>query len=217
MEDRAARLANLLLREGVLRKDDSEHQQVYADLVGDRDLFADVGRRLDAVGYELVERLGHLGVRLGPVDVAAADLRNRMGLDAGHIRLLVYLWTQLVYREWADLRHGREPTSPGGEQEHLFGEEEPPSMSYGAVRTEFAEIVSKSRFKGALGRLQQLRFVRADEARDKVWADAGLYVYLDQNRMEEFVVDLARRLGTTDPVEAVAQIVRGTKVTEASE
>lgn len=217
MDDRAARIANLLLREGVLRKDDVEHQQVYGDLVGDADLFGEVGRRLGNVGYELVERLGHLGVRLGPLDVAVADLRNRMGLDAGHIRLLVYLWTQLVYREWTNLRRDVETAAPGAGQAPLFGNgEEPPHIAYSAVRTEFAEVTSVTRFKATLTKLVNLRFVRADERRDRIWADAGLYVYLDQHRMEDFVVDLARRMGTGEPVEAVVRIAKGSKLGEGA-
>jgi hypothetical protein len=217
MDDRPARIANLLLREGVLRKDDPEHQQIYADLVGDAELFAEVGRRLLAVGYELVERLGHLGVRLRPLDIAAAEQRNRMGLDAGHIRLLVYLWTHLVYREWTNLRRDQDSAAPGGGQAALFGDDEPPYISFGAVKTEFVEIGSLPRFKGTLSKLVGLRFVRVDERRDRIWADAGLYIYLDQHGMEDFVVDLARRLGAGDPAAAVTAVVQGSTLREVAE
>ncbi len=214
MDERGARLANLLLREGVLRKDDAEHQQIYAELVGDDELFRDVARRLEAVGYVLVERLGWLGVRLGPLDVAAADLRNRMGLDAGHIRLLVYLWTHLVYREWTDARLGVQSAAPGGGQAELFNDGDRPSIAWSAVKAEFAESTSLPRFKGLLSRLVVLRFVQYDERRDRIWADAGLYVYLDQNRMEDFVIDLARRMGTGEPADAVSRIATGSRVVE---
>jgi hypothetical protein len=217
MDEPAARIANLLLREGVLRRDDRDHQQVYADLVGNEDLFAEVRRRLAAVGYELVERLGHLGVRLGPLDIAAADLRNRMGLDAGHIRLLVYLWTHLVYREWTNLRRDIDTAAPGGGQIPLLGDEEPPHIAWSAVKAEFGEFTSLTRFKILLAKLVALRFVRSDERRDRIWADGGLYVYLDQNRMEDFVVDLARRLGTGDATEAVTTIAKGSKAAEPVE
>lgn len=216
MDDRAGRIANLLLREGVLRKDDREHQQIYADVMGDAELFGDVSRRLDAVGYVLVERLGHLGVRLGPLDGAAAELRNRMGLDAGHVRLLVYLWVHLVYREWINLRRDADTVAPGAGQAALFGDDEPPYIAWSAVKTEFAEITSLTRFKGLLSRLASLRFIRQDERRDRIWADGGLYVYLDQNRMEDFVVDLARRLGM-DEVDAVVHVAKGSRLAETVE
>lgn len=214
-EDRATRIANLLLREGVLRQDDREHRQVYEELIGNTQLFQEVKRRMEQVGYELVENLGRLGVRPGPSDLQAADLRNRMGLDAGHIRLLVYLWVHLVYREWTNLRRDLQTVAPGAGQTLLFGEEEAPYIPWNTVKTEFSEVTSLSRFKMLLHRLQTLRFIRYDEKRDRIWADAGLYVYLDLRRMEDFVVDLARRLGTEDLSVAVTRVAKGSRIEDA--
>jgi hypothetical protein len=218
-EDRAGRIAHFLLREGVLRKGDREHGQIYQDLVGNPPFFAEVKQRLAQVGYELVENLGHLGVRPGMAENTATDLRNRMGLDAGHIRLLVYLWVHLVYREWTNLRRDLQTAPPGAGQTALFKEEDDEAtyIPWNNVKTEFAEVISISRFKGLLNRLQALRFIRYDEKRDRIWADSGLYVYLDLRRMEDFVVDLARRLGTEDVNAAVLRVAKGSRIPEEAE
>lgn len=218
MPERAVEIANLLLREGALRKDEPLHKVVLADLIGDADLFADVGHRLAAVGYELVERLGHVGVRLAPDATVEDRVRNRMGLHAGHVRLIVYLWTELVYREWANLRREVD-TAPGGrEQRVLFeDEEDAPWIPLSRVHVDFGETTSRTYVKSLLTKLRETRFIRMDEKRDMVWADASLYTLLDQNRLEDFVVELARRLGTSTPEEAVTQVVRGSRLVREKE
>lgn len=213
-DERTARIAHFLLREGVLRKEEREHQQIYEELVGNPVLFQEMKQRMNLVGYELVENLGHLGVRPGTSEVQASEQRNRMGLDAGHIRMLVYLWVHLVYREWTNLRRDLHTAAPGAGQKALFGEEEPTFIPWNTVKTEFAEVMSLSRLKAILNRLQQLRFIRYDEKRDRIWADGGLYVYLDLGRMEDFVVDLARRMGTEDIGAAISKIAKGSRVEE---
>lgn len=211
MSDRAAELAGLLLRDGALRREDEEHRVLYAELMADAALFEDVRARLADVGFELVQELGHLGVRVAPEVVPTLPLRNRMGIHAGHVRLIVYLWVQLVYREWTNLRRGLESRPPGAEQGALFGAEddEPPWISYQRVYGEFAEHMPRTRILSYLRALQRWRFVRFDEKRDRIWADASLYILVDRNRMEEFVVGLARRLGTDDPAEAVRAVATG--------
>jgi hypothetical protein len=213
MADRAAELAGLLLRDGALRREDDEHRQIYAELMADAGLYDDVRARLAAVGFELVQELGHLGVRVAPEVVPTLPLRNRMGIHAGHVRLIVYLWVQLVYREWTNLRRGLETRAPGAEQGALFGadsaDDEPPCIAYSRVYGEFAEHMPRTRILGYLRALQRWRFVRFDEKRDRIWADAGLYVLVERSRMEEFVVGLARRLGTDTPAEAVRAVAVG--------
>jgi hypothetical protein len=212
MADRAAELAGLLLRDGALRREDDEHRLVYAELMADATLYDEVRARLAAVGFELVQELGHLGVRVAPDVVPTLPLRNRMGIHAGHVRLIVYLWVQLVYREWVNLRRGLESRPPGAEQGALFAaesEDEPPWIAYSRVYGEFAEHIPRARILGYLRALQRWRFVRFDEKRDRIWADASLYVLVDRNRMEEFVVGLARRLGTEDPAAAVRTVAVG--------
>lgn len=218
-DNRALELANLLLREGTLRKEDSEHAAVYGELMQDGPLFEEVEKRLRSVGYELVQLMGHLGVRVSSrVSHDQAAVRNRMQLHAGHIRLIVYLWVHLVYREWINLRRDLDLAPKGDEQASLFADEQesgPPSMSYRVLLDDLGENFSKRSIKGYLAALQRWRFIRYDEKRDRVWADAGLYIYADRNQMEDFVVSLARRIGTTSPIEAVSRIATGSSVPDA--
>ena len=209
---RATEIANLLLREGALREGDPEHQAVYEELTTNTALFQEVHRRLAAVGYDLVSYLGRLGVRIDPTALDAAEHRNRMGLHAGHIRLLVYFWVQLVYRESVALTRGQQTAAPGAEQAALFGGDddlEPPWISYARVFADFADVMSRSRFKGLLTGLRRWRFIGHDEKRDRIWAGPPLFTLIDQRRMEECVIERARRLGTSDPAEAVSAIATG--------
>lgn len=210
MAERAAEIANLLLREGVLQRADPVHQRAYEELMGDNELYRDVARRLEAVGYALEQRLGHLGVRLAPDALADEVARNRQGLHAGHIRLLVYLWVQLVYREWNNLRRDVS-TLPTGRAPELFGSDEPLWITLTQIRNEFGQLGSATHLKGLLNRLREGRFIQIDERRDRVSADAALYILVDQHRMEEFVIDLARRLSETDPAEAVRKAATGSR------
>jgi hypothetical protein len=216
MSDRRMEIANLLLREGVLRRDESEHRLVVEELGKDPILAEEVRQRLAAVGYVVIDDLGHVGVRVSAEGENAWATHNRMGLHAGHIRLLVYLWTQLVYRQMVNLRRDLRALAPG--QPGLFeGEDEEPFVSYRSVWNEFAERMSATRLKAVLRKLKQGRFIRYDEKRDRVWADGALYVLVDRARMEEFVVELARRLGGGDPLDAVTRVVTGTPAPEEAE
>ena len=99
MNERAQQLAHLFLREGTLRRQDEAHREIYSELMGNTRLYDDVKHRLAEVGYDLIQEFGHIGVRTAKhalLDVAA---KNRMQLNAGHVRLITYLWVQLVYRE----------------------------------------------------------------------------------------------------------------------
>lgn len=210
MADRAQGLANLLLIEGALRRDDPEHQQIYVELMGDVTLYDEVRRRLAAVGYQLVQELGHLGARVAPDAQTGALPWNRMGVHSGHIRLIVYLWVQLVYREWTNLRRDLKTGAPG--QAALFDTDDSPWISYKALVNDFGELSSKSHLVGLLRNLKRWRFIRYDERRDRIWADASLYIQVDRQRMEDFVIDLARRMGTEDPATAVKTIATGSQV-----
>jgi len=219
MSDRAAEIAHVLLREGAFNKTDAEHQELYAQLVSDQELYRDVERRLDAVGYLLVQRMGHAGVRLDAGIASELAGGNRMGMHAGHIRLLVYLWTHLIYRELNDLRRDLDSVLPGSEQGSFLtdAEDEPPHISYTTVETDFTEVLSKTKFKEYLNALRRWRFVRHDKKRDRIWADSMLYTLLDPHRMEHFVVDLARRMGMDQPSDAVAVVAKGTSIPAATE
>jgi|GEM_PF-2279978 len=218
MTERAEEIAALLLSEGALRHGDDDHAEVRKDLLGNAELFNEVGRRLADVGYELVENLGHVGVRLAG---RHAGRPNRLGLHAGHIRLLVYLWTHLVYREWTDLRRDRTTAAPGAEQAALFGadepDDEPPSIAYSHVKAELSEVMSDSYFLGTIRKLKRARFIRFDQKRDRIWADAALYTLVDMRRMEDFLVDLARRMGTDDLTDAVRRVAAGAAVPKPRE
>lgn len=211
MPDRAARIANLLLREGSLNRADNLHIELYADIMADPSLYAEVKVRVESVGYELVQRMGHLGVRLSSDAVLEDSPRNRMELHAGHIRLLVYLWTQLVYREWMNLRHDLDTLPDGREQGRLFEADEPPWIRLSTVQAEYGESASRAHLKGLLARLRVARFIKVDERADRIEADSNLYVLIDPHRMEALVVDLARRMGTSEP-EAVKRVATGSPV-----
>ncbi len=198
MSGRAAELANVLLRLGVLDRDDPEQAALREELFGDDALYEDVSRRLRAVGYELVQMLGHVGVRLerSAAVEPLVTARNNLGLDARHVRLLVYLWVQLLYRHLkAALRE--EDDEPRGRTQTLLGLEEPdnhddePTLPRAELIAEFGEFLSKTALKGALTTLKKQRFVI--EERGVLRAGPAMYVLIDHERMEEHVVGLARR------------------------
>lgn len=217
MDERARELCNLLLREGSLRRNDDTHAQIYAELMGDPLLYDELTRRLATVGYDLVQQLGHLGVRVaGDVEDLTA-LRNNIGLDAAHIRLIVYLWVRLVYQEWLLLRREVQAGVGDAAQTDFFEAEQTstPWLSYRAILGDFEQSMRKTHLEGVLRRLQRERFIRVDRRHDRVEADASLYVLVDRVRMEDFVVGLARRVGREDPVEAVSMVATGSQVAEA--
>lgn len=212
--DRAGELAGLLLREGALNREDPEHQRLYADLMGDELLFRSVHERLAAVGYELIQELGHLGARVAAAAEQAGTIRNRLGVHAGHVRLIVYLWTHLVYREWKNLRWGDDGAAPGPDQGLIFDEpqeEQVAWMSLKKLEADFADQLSRSALTGFLNQLRRWRFIRLDRRRDRIEADASLYIQVDRHRMEAFVIGLARRLGSAAPLEAVTEIAAGSR------
>lgn len=209
MAERSMEIASLLLREGVLRRDDPDHRLAYEELGRDSVLLSSLRERLAAVGYDLIDDLGHLGVRPSLEAETAWPARNRTGLNAQHVRLIAYLWTQLVYREIVNLRHGLQSGAPA--QISMLDEivDDDLFVSYRVVWTDFSQRMPANQLKGALRLLRRHRFIRYDEKRDRIWADAALYVLIDRTRMETFVVDLARRLGSETPAEAVVQTVLG--------
>ncbi len=208
MSERAMDVASLLLREGSLRRDDAEHQILYEELSKEPLLMDDVRRRVAAVGYTLVEELGHVGLRPSEEAEMAFTTRNRMGLNALHIRLIVYLWTQLVYREIIELRRNIQ-LHPLGQTNMFDSPDEDLYISHRTVLNDFSSNISSAHLKGAFSTLKRLRFIKLDEKHDRIYPDASLYVLVDRNRMEEFVMDLAQRLGSTSPGEAVARVVFG--------
>jgi hypothetical protein len=210
MADRARDVGNLLLREGSLRKEDDGHRAIYAELMGDSVLFEEVRLRLQAVGWELIQELGHLGVRVAGDVQEGGPMRNHMGLDARHVRVLAYLWVHLVYREWLDLRRDRRSAHGDAGQLRLDdAEDERRWHPWRTVFGDFDRTMSKPQLTGVLGTLKRQRFIGFDERADRIWADASLYVLVDRNRMEDFVIDLARRLAVEDPVEAVVTVATG--------
>ena len=209
-------IGSVLLRLGALRRDDPEHQVIAEELAKDSALSEAVRSRLAAVGYDFIDDLGYLGVRVSGTAEAMFPTRNRMGLNAAHIRMIVYLWTQLVYREVVSLRRGLKTSAPG----HLdlfdnSNKDDVPFVSFRAVWGDFAQRMPASHIKAALSMLKRHRFIRYDEKQDRIWADASLYVLVDRVRMEEFVLDLARRLGADDVHSAIAQVITGSQSPES--
>jgi hypothetical protein len=211
MPDRATEIASLLLREGTLRnRTDDEHRELYTELMTDDTLMQEVRGRLAAVGYDLhQDPFGWMGVRVSREAEGAGPVRSRERFDARHVRMVVYFWVHLVYRQLVQLRRGIDTRAPGADQSTLFEPaeaDEPPWMSFEQVKRDFVQVMSIPQLRATLGTLRQLRFVRHDEKRDRVWADAALYVQVDRDRMEDFVVELARTAGGIDPVDAVKAV-----------
>jgi hypothetical protein len=203
MSSRAAAIANALLRQGYLDPDDADQRAIREELFGDPALWDAVAERLAAVGYELVQMLGRVGVRLSRE--AAVDplltAKNNLGLDARHVRVLVYLWVHLVYRHLKETLRD-EPGEPQGRSQTFFGFEEPageddtPTLPTSELFAEFGETYAKTTIKSALTGLKRHGF--AKESKGRLEAGPALYVLLDHERMEEHVVGLARRGEATD-------------------
>lgn len=201
MDERAAAIAHLLLRVGVLDPDDPDHQQVRQDLIADSALLAAVREKLGAVGWDLQQFLGHWGVRVDRgVESAAVGLPRTGDLQAHHLRMLIWLWVQLVYRQIESARREEEPDAlPGRRQRALdLGDgadprDETPSVVFEEVMAEFGQQYSERGVKGMLSVLRRHRFVRQDGATGSVRAGPALFVLVDPLRMEEHVVGMARR------------------------
>lgn len=198
MSRRAIDIANALLRVGALDLDDPAQAQLRQELFSDTVLWTDVAQRLSAVGYELVDMLGHVGVRLSRATAVdpLITAKNNLGLDARHVRVLVYLWLQLVYRQIKETMR-EESTEPQGRGQTLFGfdgaEDDDPvtTLPLSELQAEFAELYSKTALKSALTGLKRHGFVKVRGG--KLEAGPALYVLIDHEQMEEHVVRLARR------------------------
>jgi len=201
MDERATAIAHLLLRVGVLDPDDPDHQQVREDLIADSALHAAVRERLAAVGWRLEQFLGYWGVRLDrEVQAAVVGLPRGGDLQAHHLRMLIWLWVHLVYRQIEAARREEEPEAlPGRRQRALdFGDgseakDETPSVPYEEVLAEFGQQYNEKSVKGMLSVLRKYRFVRQDGASGPIRPGPALFVLVDPLRMEEHVVGLARR------------------------
>ena len=183
----------------MLDPDRKAHAELRDELLTDDLLYRGVRGVLESVGYELVQFFGHIGVRLargielGP----ALELRNNLNLDARHVRLIVYLWTQLVYRQIKEVLRD-EHTEPRGRGQTLFdlgveADDAPPELPYGEVLAEFEEDYSRTQIDGVLTGLRKSGFIKQERKRGAVRAGPALFVLVDRVRMEEFVVGLARK------------------------
>ena len=199
----AVEIANVLLRLGVLDPQDPEQRALREELFGDPVLWDDVARRLQGVGYDLVQMLGHVGARIqrtSAIDPLVTS-RNNLGLDARHVRILVYLWIHLVYRQLKEMSRDEAPQVAGRTQTLLGFEADeadaPPTLPLSELQAEFADIATKTLIKGALTGLKRHAFVR--EEGGLLSAGPALYVLIDHDRMEEHVVGLARAVAHTLP------------------
>lgn len=207
MSRAAVDVANALLRLGVLDPDDPNQQELRKELFGDPVLWDEVAARLGAVGYDLVQILGHVGVRLSRLTAVdpLGTAKNNLGLDARHVRVLVYLWLHLVYRQLKETLRD-ESAEPQGRSQTLFGfddaddDDAPPTLPVAELYAEFADIYAKTTLKAALTGLKRTGFVK--EAAGELVAGPALYVLIDHERMEEHVVGLARRGEENLPPEA---------------
>lgn len=196
-ERRARELAHHLLRVGCLDPEDADDRALYEELIGNAPLYDRVAERLAGVGYTLHQFFGQLGVRPDR-DAEAAGGGNTLGLHAGHIRLLVWLWVQLVYRQIKAAARDEEVEPLPGRSQALFDfadapDEAPPEVSWAELLTEFSELYSEATIKQFLGTLRKHRFVVQRRRVDPITAGPSLYVMVDPVRMEEYVVGLARR------------------------
>lgn len=209
MSRQAMDVANALLRLGALDPEVPQQQALRQELFGDPVLWDEVAERLGAVGYDLVQMLGHVGVRM--TRSAAVDplvtARNNLGLDARHVRVLVYLWLHLVYRQLKETLR-EEATEPRGRSQTFLGFDDPadadidapPTLPEAELYAEFADMYAKTTLKGAITGLERAGFVR--RAGGELRAGPALYVLVDHERMEEHVVGLARKDEDPLPPEA---------------
>lgn len=202
----AVDVANALLRLGVLDPDDPKQQALRQELFGDPVLWSEVSERLGSVGYDLVQLLGHVGVRLSRTTAVdpLGTARNNLGLDARHVRVLVYLWLHLVYRQLKETLRD-ETTEPRGRSQTLFDldddeDDAPPTLPESELFAEFSDMYAKTTIKAALTGLKRAGFIKKRGA--ELQAGPALYVLIDQERMEEHVVGLARRGEDALPPEA---------------
>lgn len=201
MDELAARArdaANALLREGVLDPRRDEHAELRERLLTDDALFSAVQQRVGDVGFDLVQFLGHMGVRLTrDAELGAAvDVRNNLGLDVRHIRLIVFFWVQLVYRQIkATLREepAQQAAYAGPLRLDLGDAGELVELSWAEVVAAFEADYGRSTIKSLVTGLKRWRFVTQDGATGPLRAGPALYVLVDPLLMEEFVVGLARR------------------------
>lgn len=206
-ERRATAIAHHLLTCGCLDLADNDDAALYEELMGNGPLYDRVGERLVGVGYDLHQFLGHLGVR--PRRETEALGGNTSELHAGHIRLLVYLWVQLVYRQIKAMSRDEDIEPLPGQSQGLFGfagfaeapDDAPPELAAEEVFAEFREIYSDAAIKQFLGKLRNDRFIVQRRKSDPIVAGPALYVLVDPLRMEEYVVGLARRGTMTLPDE----------------
>ena len=206
MSHSPAEIANTLLRLGVLDPADADQQAVREQLFSDPVLYDDVKERLAQVGFDLVQFLGHVGIRLRRTMELAPPvaMRNNLGLDARHVRVLVYLWIHLVQRQILhDMREER--VEPMGRDQTLLDldeVEEAPSLPYSELRAEFEDLYSNAQLKGILTTLKRSQFVLQDGSLGPLQAGPAMYVLIDHDRMEEFVEGLPQR--DLDPLPAGA-------------
>jgi len=199
-------VANALLRLGVLDPNDPKQQALRQELFGDAVLWDEVSERLSTVGYDLVQMLGHVGLRLSRASAVdpLVTAKNNLGLDARHVRILVYLWLHLVYRQLKETLRDEE-NEPQGRSQTLFGyddaddSEATPTLAVSELYAEFAEMYAKTTLKSALTGLKRTGFVK--ESGGLLEAGPALYVLIDHERMEEHIVGLARK-GEDLPPEA---------------
>jgi len=213
-------IAHHLLTRGCLDLADADDAALYEELMGNGPLYDRVGERLAGVGYDLHQFLGQLGVR--PSREAEAIGGNTSGLHAGHIRLLVYLWVQLVYRQIKAMSRDEEIEPLPGQSQGLFGfadapDEAPPELAAEEVFAEFREIYSDAAIKQFLGKLRNDRFIVQRRKSDPIVAGPALYVLVDPLRMEEYVVGLARRGTMTLPDETPSDETPPDGIEEARE
>lgn len=191
-------VANALLRLGVLDPDDPKQRALRQELFGDAVLWDEVSERLSAVGYDLVQMLGHVGIRLARASAVdpLVTAKNNLGLDARHVRILVYLWLHLVYRQLKETLRDQD-NEPRGRAQTLFGfdevdeEDGAPTLPVTEIYAEFAEMYAKTTIKSALTGLKRTGFVK--ESGGVLEAGPALYVLIDHERMEEHIVGLARK------------------------
>lgn len=201
---RATAIAHHLLHGGCLDPADDGDRALYEELMGNGPLYDRVAERLAGVGYALHQFFGHLGVR--PERAVEGLGGNTLGLHAGHIRLLVWLWVQLVYRQIKAAARDEATEPLPGRAQSLFDfaeapDDAPPEIAPSEVFAEFREIYSDAAIKQFLGALRKRRFIVQSRRSDPIVAGPALYVMVDPLRMEEYVVGLARRGTMTLPSE----------------
>lgn len=156
-----------LLREGFILKSE------FPQLEFDDELVADVRRRLQSTGTDLVTTVQspYYAVRFQPEIQQDWDESNNLGLRSNEIAMLVILWSKLILpkrimsegkiNNALDQLQETVEEQDSSQNKNATSEEEPSYVKITELWAEFGEnFGSKTTFRAILSRLNNLQFIR---------------------------------------------------------